>query len=98
GPISEHDLARAKAKVLTREFFSRQGNSSRAAELALDELYGIDDPGAQRFIAEVNSMDANAVREVAKRYLRNPVVVVLSNEPVEEEALEAAVHVETEAA
>lgn len=91
GPIGEDDLARAKAKVLTREFFGRQGNASRAAELALDELYGIDDPGAEAFIAQVKAMDADAVREVAKKYLRNPVVVVLSSEPVDEAALEAAV-------
>ncbi len=91
GDISDADLQRAKAKVLTEEFFGRQGNARRAAELALDELYDVDDPAGEKFLEEVESMDAETVAAVAKKYLRNPVVVVLTNERIEDAALDAAV-------
>lgn len=91
GEISDQDLARAKAKVLSEEFFGRQGNSSRAAGLALDELYGVNDPEAEKFIGEVKATTASDVKRVAEKYLVNPVVVVLTNELVDEAALNAAV-------
>lgn len=91
GDVSDADLSRAKAKVLAEEFFNRQGNSSRATGLALDELYGTHDPEAEKFIADVKATDAAALREVAQKYLRNPVVIVLTNEKVDDAELEAAV-------
>ena len=84
------DLNRAKAKVLTGELFGRQSNSDRAMSLALDELYGIEDPDAAKFIAQMQALTAEDVRAAARKYLVNPVTVVLTNEPIEEQALDHA--------
>ena len=88
--VDEADLARAKAKVLTSKFLSKQSNSSRAAEAALDELYGVRDPQAERFIQQVRAVDASRLRELARQYLRNPVVVVISNQLIDEQLLTEA--------
>ncbi|MEX0885417.1 MAG: pitrilysin family protein [Phycisphaeraceae bacterium] len=90
GPIGEADLARAKAALLTSEFFGRQSNGDRAMTAALDEIYGLDDPDGEKFRAAVERVDADTVRAVANRYLREAVVVTISNEPIDEAALEAA--------
>lgn len=92
GSIDQADLARAKAKVLTEEFFAKQSNSDRAASSALNELYGIDDPGDRRFMLQVQSMDAPTLRAAAEKYLQNPVVLVLTNEPIDQQALQNAVN------
>lgn len=84
------DLARAKAKVLTTELFGRQSNSDRAMSLALDELYGIDDPDASKFIQQMQSLTAEDVQAAAKRYLVNPVTVVLTEKPIDEQSLDHA--------
>ncbi len=85
-PIGDADLQRAKAKVLTNEFFSKQSNSDRATTLALDELYGVDDPDGKRFLADVENADAQTLMRMAERYLVNPVTVVMSRTPVQMEA------------
>lgn len=79
-PIGAVDLNRAKAKVLTSEFFSRQSNASRAANTALDWLYGIDDPTGRRFMEQVLDVDALQLQSVALEYLNEPVTVVISSE------------------
>jgi len=91
GPIADAEIARAKAEVLTAEFFGKQDNASRATEAALDELYGVNDPDAKRFIAEVQAVDAAALQRVARAYLVNPVAVVLSDQPVAIDPLEPVV-------
>lgn len=92
GEISEEDLQRAKAKVLTTEFFGRQSNSERAMDAALDELYGVGDLGGRKFAQSVQALTADDIRAAARKYLQNPVVTVLTNEPVPAEALEQAVY------
>lgn len=78
--IDDHDLQRAKAKVLTREFFAKQSNADRAADMALDWLYGVDDPGGERFLEEVQAVDAAMLQRLAQERLNEPVVVVISQE------------------
>lgn len=91
GTIEQTDLERAKSKVITAEILGKQSTASRAAEAALDELYGVPDPGASRFMGQVEAVSAEAVQAVASKYLRNPVVVVLGHEPVDAQALEKAI-------
>ncbi|MEE9211393.1 MAG: pitrilysin family protein [Phycisphaeraceae bacterium] len=88
--VSDDDLARAKAAVLTSELLSRQSNPDRAADAALNELYGLGPDASAQFIDQVMALDAEALRQTANKYLRNPVVVVMSNEPVPTEALDEA--------
>jgi predicted Zn-dependent peptidase len=77
---------------LTGEFLSRQSNSQRATDMALDELYGVRDPQGQRFLEHVKNVDAAELKKVATQYLNNPVVTVISGQPIPEEALSAAVN------
>lgn len=85
--IDADTLARAKAKVLTNEFFARQSNSDLAAGQALDLLYGVDDLDGSEFLAKVQSLTAEDIRTVAKKYLGEPTVVVICNEELDESVL-----------
>lgn len=75
--VSDEDLARAKSKVLSSTFQARQSNADLAAGMALDLLYGIDDPTGTAFLAAVQAIDAKQLREVARRRLTHPPVGVL---------------------
>jgi len=79
-PIPPEELQRAKAAVLTDEYLGKQSNSDRAAEVALDELYGIDATARERFLTEVESITAEQLSDIAKQYLSNPVTVMLRHE------------------
>lgn len=85
----ETDLQRAKAAVLTDEFFGKQTNADRAADAALNLLYGLELETSQRFFAEVRAVTPAQLRDAARRYLRNPVLVVIGNGPVDGVLLES---------
>lgn len=80
--VDEATLARAKAAVLTDEFMGKQSNEDRAAEAALQEMYGLGLGESEKFLAKIQSVTAEELRATAKKYLTNPVVVVMTNEPV----------------
>jgi zinc protease len=86
-PAPTEDLERAKASVLAAEFFAKQSLSDRASDAALNVLYGMGLDQPERFAEQVRSVDAAAVREAARRYLRNPSAAVLSAQPVDEAAI-----------
>lgn len=86
--VDDDTLARAKAKVLTTEFFGRQTNANLAAGQALDLLYGINDLTGREFLAEVEALTAADIRAAAKKYLTDPVVVVVCNEKLDESELQ----------
>lgn len=86
----DRSLAAAKAKVLTQEFLDKQTNSDRAADAALNELYGLGLDEPQRFRRKVQAIDAPQLQAAAHTYLRNPVTVVISHEPVPQPNLEPA--------
>ena len=85
--IDEETLARAKAKVLTTEFLGRQSNSDLAAGQALDLLYGVDDLDGSAFLAQVESLTAEDIRATARKYLGEPTVVIICNEPLSSDEL-----------
>jgi zinc protease len=89
--IDEATLARAKAKVLTTEFLGRQSNADLAAGQALDLLYGVDDLDGSRFLSRVEALDADDIRAVARKYLGQPTVAVISNEELDEAKLRAII-------
>lgn len=80
-------LERAKAAVLTEEFLSKQTAADRAGEAALNTLYGLGLDEPERFLGRVQNLTAQELMDVAQRYLRNPVVVILSHESVPEELI-----------
>jgi zinc protease len=84
------ELERAKAAVEAAEFLGKQSLSDRAADAALNVLYGLGLDGPARFAERVRAVDAAALREAARRYLRNPSIAVLSAEPVDEAAVHRA--------
>lgn len=86
--VDETDLPRAKAAVLTDEFFGKQTNADRAADAALNLLYGLELDPSQQFLAEVQALTSQQLRDTAERYLRNPVLVVIGNEQVDVTLLE----------
>jgi len=90
GDFDPDDLERAKAKVLTREFFRRQSLNDRAMHNGLDEIYGLGGPDPAKFLQQVQAVDAKALKRVAEKHLKNPVVVVLTNNALDEAQLEAA--------
>lgn len=87
GQISETDLQRAKAKLLTTELFGKQSNSDRAAEFALDELYGVDQ-SLEDYLQAVNAVTVEDVQRVAYNMLNNPTVVIISNDEIDTQPLE----------
>lgn len=93
--VSDEDLARAKAAVLTEEFFGRQTNADLAANAALELLYGLGRDADARFRRTVDQLDATTLRTIAQTYLRNPIVVVLSRTPVSPETLQPALNPDT---
>lgn len=87
--IDDATLARAKAKVLTNEFFGRQSNDDLATGQALDLLYGVDDLDGSAFLEKVQSLTAADILAAAVKYLNDPVVVVICNEQLDRAALQA---------
>ncbi|MCC7145121.1 MAG: insulinase family protein [Phycisphaeraceae bacterium] len=87
GEVSPAELQRAKAAVLTEEFLGKQSNADRAAEAALDLLYGLPADTSEQFLKSVQNMTAQELRAVVDKYLRNPVLTVITHEAVPEEAL-----------
>lgn len=86
--VDEETLQRAKAAVLVGEFLQKQTNSDRAAEAALNELYGLDLNEPERFLEEVQNLTPEVLQIAARLYLQNPVTVVLKDQstlPVETE-------------
>tara|TARA_Y100001933_G_scaffold260966_1_gene314378 strand:+ start:6946 stop:9747 length:2802 start_codon:yes stop_codon:yes gene_type:complete len=79
-PITQEDIDRAKASVLTNEIMGKESNSDRAAEAALNLLYGVGLDDSEKFMAAVKAMDATSLQAIADKYLQNAVVVVVSNE------------------
>lgn len=90
GDFDPADIERAKAKVLTREFFSKQSLDNRAMLNALDVVYGLNDPGSMKFLKAVSEVDAATLKQMAEEHLNHPVIVVLTNEPLDADQLEAA--------
>jgi zinc protease len=88
--VDAQSLARAKAAVITGKFLGKQSNSDRAADAALNELYGLPLDEPERFVTTVNSLDADKLQAVARRYLQNPVTVVLTNKLLDQSILDQA--------
>jgi len=89
--VTPEQLERARAAVLTEEFFGRQTNSDRAAQTALDVLYGLGPDAAEKLLQDVRAVTPADIERVAREHLRVPVVAVISAEKVDEAALRAAV-------
>ncbi len=91
GRATADDLARAKARVLSDEFLSKQTLASRASDLALASLYQAQAVSGQALLPAVDAVTLDDLQRVAQARLINPVAVVLSPKPIDEAAVRAAV-------
>ena len=87
-PADDATVAAAKAKVLADEFRSRQTNGDLGQGLALDRLYDVNDPDGRAFAAAVDAVTAEDLVRLAQQYLVDPVAVVITQDPVDADALQ----------
>ncbi len=88
-PADADELQRAKAAVRVGESLAGQSNAQRASRAALDELYGVGFENTDRMLEQVEQVTAQRIGEVAQKYLGEPLIVILTNQPVDESAIEA---------
>lgn len=81
GTFSDEELQRAKGVILTTQLLDRQTNSQRAAMAALDELYGLGYDFSDKLPEIMESVKMADVQAVAKKYLSDPVIAVVTPEP-----------------
>lgn len=83
--ITEAELDRARSYLVGSHAIGLQKNASRAAMIALDELYGLGAENHLQYEQRVLAVDAEAVRRVAQRFLRfdQAVLAVLGPRPPE---------------
>ena len=85
--VDEASMKRAVAAALVGEAFSQQSNAQRATQAALDELYGVGYDQTDQYIAQLRRVTAADVQAAARKYLVDPVALVLSNESIDEQRL-----------
>jgi zinc protease len=82
-PVDQATLERARQATLVREALGSQSNSQRAAQAALDALYGVGHDGPDDLIRQIRGVTAADVRRVAEQYLAHPLLVLISPEAVD---------------
>ncbi|MEO0965948.1 MAG: pitrilysin family protein [Planctomycetota bacterium] len=87
GDFDDAQIAGAKARFLNDELAGKQSNAARATNLALDELYGVSDSGGQALLDRVQAVTADDLRRVAEAHLNDPIVVAISQDPLDEAAM-----------
>ncbi len=74
--VTKDELIRVKRHLIGSRAISLQRTSSRAASMALDQLYGNGHDACDRYATEIDRVTVDHVLETAKRYLTCPKVVV----------------------
>jgi zinc protease len=67
--VSEDELQRIKAQVLATDVYQRDSNFYQAMQLGLLETVGLGWQTANEYVAKVNAVTAEQVRDVARKYL-----------------------------
>jgi len=81
GQFTEEELRRAKGIILTTDLMQSQTNAERAAQAALDELYGLGFDFRQDLERHISSVTMEDVRRVARQYLTQPIIAVVTPKP-----------------
>lgn len=66
---SEEELQRAKNVLIGHYELSLQTHGSQALEMALNEVYGLGQDFGNRYVTEINQVDAERVRQAAQKYI-----------------------------
>lgn len=88
--VDEDTLHRAISAAVVTQAMGNQSNAQRAIGAAIDELYGRGYDHADRYIEQLRSVTAERVQAVAQKHLSDPLIMIMSYEPVELEELGAA--------
>jgi zinc protease len=67
--ISNEELERIKAQVLASDIFQKDSNFYQAMELGVLETVGLGWQKADEYVAKINQVSAEQVRDMAKKYL-----------------------------
>jgi zinc protease len=79
GGVDEKELERAKNHLIGTHEVSLQRNSSRAAQMAFSEAYGLGYDEPFKYAEKISAVDLNAVKDAARRILKlgNSVTAVI---------------------
>lgn len=69
-PPDRDELERARRKLVGAFEIALQSNQVQATQMALDEIYGLGHRHLEAFADRIFAVDARAVQEAARRYLR----------------------------
>lgn len=78
--VEQEELEIARANATIAEARDMQTNSDRASDAALNELYSLGHDFSPRFMEKLENITAEDVREVARKYFNESVIVVLEPE------------------
>lgn len=79
--VSPEELQRVKAQVLANDIYQKDSNFYQAMQLGLLETVGIGWQKADEYVAKINRVTAEQVREVARKYLIDDTLTVAYLDP-----------------
>lgn len=68
-PLTEEELERAKKWLIGNYEIGMQTNEAQAMDIALNDIYGLGVDFPEKYVKEIQKVDAEKVLEVARRYL-----------------------------
>ena len=81
GQIDEDEFETAKDLVIAADALDKQTNAELAAQACLDELYGLGYDFHQRQSARIQAVSLDQVKDVARKYLTNPIICISIAQP-----------------
>ncbi len=86
--VSKDELARVKAQVLAHDIYQKDSNFYQAMELGMLETNGLGWKKAGEYVAKINQVTAEQIREVARKYLIEDhlTIAYLDPQPISESA------------
>lgn len=82
-PVPEEELQQAKQGLLGGRRIARQTQGAVAAQIGLDELYGLGYDYSQRYESDVKGVTAQMIQDFSKRVLDSRRCVVIIGQPEE---------------
>lgn len=79
--VSQEELQRIKAQVLTNDIYQKDSNFYQAMQLGLLETVGIGWQKADQYVQNINRVTAEQVRSVARKYLIDDTLTVAYLDP-----------------
>lgn len=87
GDIDEDELKRAKAMISSEYIYSLQTLSDQARDLATNEVFTGDFDFTKKYLEKINAVTADEVGRVAKLYLNDSSLSVITLSPPSKEAI-----------